>query len=94
MKTRFRILAGCGAAALLGALIAVPAVSQRSGSGPVARYTIDAGTVSGMGAMCRPRRVRSAGDAPKHSDKRIAGDTGHEPGTDAHRPASALLGVR
>lgn len=43
-----------GIAALLalgtGAAIAVPAFSQRS-EAPIARYTVDAGTISGMGAM-------------------------------------------
>jgi hypothetical protein len=45
-----RILAGAALAAIVAAFIVPPAVSQGN-STPVARYTIDAGTVSGMAAM-------------------------------------------
>lgn len=48
MTTKLR-LAALAATALGGALVAGPALTQ--GSGPVARYTMDAGTISGMGAM-------------------------------------------
>jgi hypothetical protein len=47
MKTSHRIVTGFSLAA---ALAAVPALSQGGAAGP-ARYTMDAGTTSGMGAM-------------------------------------------
>ena len=50
MKTRHRILAGISLAGAAALLAAVPGWSQGN-SGPVARYTIDAGTTSGMAAM-------------------------------------------
>jgi len=50
MRTKFRIMAGVSVAAGVAALAAGPGLTQ-GGSGPVARYTIDAGTTSGMAAM-------------------------------------------
>jgi len=50
MKTNHRILAGVSLGACVAMLAAVPAWTQ-SNSGIVARYTIDAGTTSGMAAM-------------------------------------------
>ena len=50
MKTRHRILAGISLAGAAALLAAAPGWTQAS-SGPVARYTIDAGTTSGMAAM-------------------------------------------
>ena len=50
MKTGQRILAGISLGACLAALAAAPGWTQAD-SGPVARYTIDAGTTSGMAAM-------------------------------------------
>jgi hypothetical protein len=50
MRKRFLRLAGVASVAGLAILAAVPAISQ-GGSAPPARYTIDAGTISGMGAM-------------------------------------------
>ncbi len=50
MTRRARILAGSILAAGLAAIVAVPAISQGAAA-PVARYTIDAGTTSGMMAM-------------------------------------------
>lgn len=43
--------AALAATAIGGALVAGPAFTQ--GGGPVARYTLDAGTIGGMGAMAR-----------------------------------------
>ena len=45
-----RLIATISLAACTVALVAGPAISQ-GGSAPVARYTMDAGTTSGMGAM-------------------------------------------
>lgn len=50
MKPSHRILAGLALTAAAAALAAVPGWTQAS-SGTVARYTIDAGTMSGMAAM-------------------------------------------
>lgn len=50
MKKGYRILAGTALAAGLAALAAAPGWTQAS-SGTVARYTVDAGTASGMAAM-------------------------------------------
>lgn len=50
MNKTHRILAGISLAAGIAALAAVPGWSQGS-SGTVARYTVDAGTTSGMAAM-------------------------------------------
>src|SRR5688500_3466288 len=50
MKTSHRILTGLSLTAAVAALVAAPGWTQAN-SGPVARYTIDAGTTSGMAAM-------------------------------------------
>jgi hypothetical protein len=50
MQRRWQILSGVSLAASVAALLALPAISQTAAN-PVARYTIDAGTTSGMGAM-------------------------------------------
>jgi hypothetical protein len=50
MKTSHRILAGLSLTAAVAALAAAPGWTQAN-SGTVARYTIDAGTTSGMAAM-------------------------------------------
>lgn len=50
MKTTHRVVAGVSLMACVAALAAAPAWTQGQ-SGTVARYTIDAGTLSGMAAM-------------------------------------------
>jgi len=50
MKTSHRILAGLSLTAGVAALVAAPGWTQAT-SGTVARYTVDAGTSSGMAAM-------------------------------------------
>jgi hypothetical protein len=50
MTKRNRILAGALLAGVTAFAVTTPAWTQGN-SGPVARYTIDAGTISGMGAM-------------------------------------------
>src|SRR5690606_41838656 len=50
MKNKLRIFAGVSLGTAIAALAAAPGWTQ-GGSGPVARYTIDAGTTSGMAAM-------------------------------------------
>ena len=50
MKKNHRILAGLALGASIAVLAATPAWTQGN-SGTVARYTMDAGTTSGMAAM-------------------------------------------
>ena len=50
MSNRLQVIGKVSLVALVGALVAAPALTQQSGS-PIARYTVDAGTTSGMGAM-------------------------------------------
>src|SRR5690606_41530465 len=50
MKNTLRIFAGVSVGTAIAALAAAPGWTQ-GGSGPVARYTIDAGTTPGMAAM-------------------------------------------
>ena len=50
MKKSHRVLAGISLGACAALIAAVPGLSQGN-SGTVARYTIDAGTTSGMAAM-------------------------------------------
>ncbi len=69
-RTKFKI----SLAALAAALAASPAVPQQAASGPVARYTIDAGTTSGMAAMASGGGVGSVLGALTGG----GGQTGHE----------------
>jgi hypothetical protein len=50
MQLTVRKAAYIGAALVIGA-VAVPAITQQGGAAPIARYTMDAGTMSGMAAM-------------------------------------------
>jgi len=51
MTQRWRIVSGVSLVAGATALLASPAMTQQASQPPIARYTIDAGTTSGMGAM-------------------------------------------
>lgn len=59
MKKTHRVLAGLSLGACAALLAAAPGWTQGS-SGPVARYTIDAGTTSGMAAMASGGGVGAA----------------------------------
>jgi len=86
------------------ALAAVPALSQQAGTGStIARYTIDAGTVSGMAAMAAGGQggvgaamamMRGGGNQVAHELQLRLGSTrsASEPAADHFMPAGAGLG--
>jgi len=100
MKTSQRILAGLSLSAAVAALVAAPGWTQAN-SGTVARYTIDAGTTSGMAAMGAGGggvlgALRGGGNQVAHelylklgSSRSPAG----EPNADHFMPAGARLGA-
>lgn len=92
-------------AAGAAALVTVPALSQQDGSGTtIARYTIDAGTVSGMAAMAAGgdggvgaamAMMRGGGNQVAHELVLRLGSTRStsEPSADHFMPAGARLGA-
>ena len=99
MRLPIRKSALCGAA-LMTAFLAYPALTQQRTEPPIARYTMDAGTTSGLGAM------GAAGGNPL-AMLRGGGSAGHElqlrlgssraasgtPAADHFMPAGAQLGA-
>ncbi len=56
------IKAALAVTAIAGGAIAIPLLAQNAASGPVARYDMRAGTVSGAGAMVRRHGRRDGHD--------------------------------
>ena len=96
----FRRTALCGTAVFL-ALSSIPASTQQSAA-PIARYTMDAGTMSGMAAMAASARgnplalMRGGGGGAVHQLELRLGSTRTAtgaPSADHFMPAGAGLGV-
>jgi hypothetical protein len=98
MQRNVRQAAYLGAAVVIG-IVAVPALTQQGSAPPIARYTMDAGTVSGMAAMGagggNPMAILRGGGGAVHelqlrlgSSRAAAG----APSADHFMPAGAGLG--
>jgi hypothetical protein len=104
MKMSSRKLKLVALAAGAAAIVAVPALSQQSGTGQtIARYTIDAGTISGMAAMAAGGQggvgaamamMRGGGNQVAHELQLRLGSTrsAGEPAADHFMPDGARLG--
>lgn len=103
MRTRLRNLVLAGLAAGAATLAVTPVLSQQN-SGTVARYTMDAGTLSGMAAMTQGggglggimSMMRGDGGGKAHELVLRLGSTRAAPGTpaaDHFMPQGALLGA-
>lgn len=97
MITILRRTVLCGTAVCL-ALAAMPAATQQRSEPPIARYTMDAGTMSGMAAMAaaggNPLAVLRGGGAAHELELRLGSSraaTG-TPGADHFMPPAAGLG--
>ena len=101
MNNRLRIIGKVSLAVLAGTLVASPALTQQA-SAPVARYTIDAGTTSGIGAMGQGGGMSAALSVLRGGGNQVAHElilrlgssraaTG-EPTADHFLPSGAKLG--
>ena len=92
--------AALGSAAFLAVLIAAPASTQQRSAAPVARYTMDAGTTSGLAAMAGGGAgvmsiLRGGGGGPAHELRLRLGSSrpsGDGPQADHFMPSGAGLG--
>ena len=92
--------AAFGVATAVVALVAYPALTQQRSEPPVARYTMDAGTISGFAAMAagggNPLAALRGGAAAAHELHLRLGSTRAASGTpaaDHFMPAGAALGA-
>lgn len=99
MTTVLRRTAPCGTAIML-ALTSMPAVTQQNSTPPIARYTMDAGTSSGMAAMAGAANpmalLRGGGGGAAHELQLHLGSSHAATGTpaaDHFMPAGAGLGT-
>jgi len=86
------------AAAAVAALAAAPALTQQRSEPPVARYTMDAGTISGFAAMAvgggNPLAAMRGGSAAHELHLRLGSSrTAGSPAADHFMPAGAGLGA-
>jgi hypothetical protein len=93
----FKPLALCGTAIVAG-LAAYPALTQQRSEPPIARYTMDAGTTSGLGAMgANPlAALRGGGASAAHELHLRLGSSrtaSGSPEADHFMPAGAQLGA-
>ena len=99
MRKFARLMAVGGA--LGTAIWAVPAITQQAATPPIARYTVDAGTLSGMAAMAGGRPdmmalMRGRGGGPQHELRLRLGSSrkpADAPVADHFMPAGAGLGA-
>ena len=98
MRPISRNAALCGAA-IIAVLAAVPALTQQRSDPPIARYTMDAGTISGLAAMGAGggnplAALRGGGSAMHELHLRLGSTrTAGAPSADHFMPAGAGLGA-
>jgi hypothetical protein len=99
VRVSIRKAALCGAV-FVAALAAYPALTQQRSDPPIARYTMDAGTISGLGAMGAPggnplAMLRGGGSATHELQLRLGSSRGTSgtPAADHFMPAGAQLGA-